>query len=66
MGIAKHIFRVIVIAFFGFTWTFIIMPILEMAGWRMNTFDRAIAYAVIPFIGLVVAQLLIRRIGGYD
>ncbi|MEM4301560.1 MAG: hypothetical protein QXQ70_03200 [Candidatus Caldarchaeum sp.] len=65
MEIARNVLRVIVISFFGFIWTFLIMPVLEMSGWRLTTLDRVIAYAIVPFIGLVVAQILIRRIGGH-
>ena len=58
--IAKNIFRVMVIAFFGMTWSFVLMPALEMAGIRLTTFDKLVSYIVAPLAGLIAAQLLLR------
>jgi hypothetical protein len=60
--VARNIFRVMVIGFFGMTWTFIIMPALEAVGMHFTTFDRIISYVIAPLAGLIAAQLLLRRV----
>jgi hypothetical protein len=60
--VAKTVFRVMVIGFFGMMWAFIIMPGLEAVGMRFTTFDRIISYVVAPLAGLITAQILLRRL----
>ncbi len=60
--LARNIFRVMVIGFFGMMWTFILMPVLEAAGIRFTTIDRVVSYIIAPLTGLLVAQLLLREI----
>jgi nucleoside permease NupC len=60
--VAKTVFRVMVIGFFGMMWAFIIMPGLEAVGMRFTTLDRIISYIVAPLAGLITSQILLRRV----
>ncbi|MEM4273975.1 MAG: hypothetical protein QW420_06445 [Candidatus Caldarchaeum sp.] len=61
--LVKNILRVITIAFFSMSWVFIIMPLTESAGVRWGYIEKVISFIAVPFTGLVVAQLILWRLG---